>query len=122
MHVSRLAGVAVTSRPADAFNATHRRGLTRQKQARHPHLTPAYLLPQRGGIDAQLSAWASWDDLETTMQIDPHVRALSLSPSHLDDDARAVVTLGRGALGTNALAEAIMRANAVAHFMMLVGG
>lgn len=46
---------------------------------------------------------------------------LSLSHfAHLDDDGRDAACLATGALGTNALAEATIRAIAAAHFMMLV--
>lgn len=43
----------------------------------------------------------------------------SLSQAHLDD-ARAAVSFGRGALGTKALAEAIISATPAAYFMSLM--
>lgn len=42
--------------------------------------------------------------------------------AHLDDEVRDVESFAKGALGTNALAEATIRARAAAHFMMLTEG
>lgn len=47
--------------------------------------------------------------------------SLSHSQAHLDDEVRDAESFANGALGTNALAEATIRAIAAAHFMMLVG-
>ena len=44
-----------------------------------------------------------------------------MGSAHLEDEVRDAVSFANGALGTKALAEAITRAKAAAHFMMLVG-
>lgn len=47
-------------------------------------------------------------------------RSLVSFMAHLDDDGRDSISLPTGALGTKALAEAIIRAKPAAHFMILV--
>lgn len=60
-------------------------------------------------------------DLQQQSPSEDHAfNCLACTQAHLDDDARAAVSFGRGALGTKALAEAIMSATPAAYFMSLI--